>query len=58
VLIRRGAATQVASLFFMVPPVTALMAYFWFDEILTGIAMVGMAVTVAGVAIATQKQSD
>ncbi len=55
VLIRRGAASQVAGLFFMVPPITALMAFFLFDEILTGLAMIGMAVTVAGVAIATRK---
>ena len=29
-IIRRGAATQVASLFYLVPPVTALLAYLLF----------------------------
>ncbi|MDP7601124.1 MAG: DMT family transporter, partial [Rhodospirillales bacterium] len=34
VLIRRGAAAKVASLFYLVPPVTALMSFFIFDEAL------------------------
>ncbi|MGV3741747.1 MAG: DMT family transporter, partial [Burkholderiaceae bacterium] len=33
VLIRRGAATQVTSLFYMVPPTTAVMAWLLFDEL-------------------------
>ena len=32
VLVRRGAATKVASLFYLVPPCTALMAYVAFGE--------------------------
>ncbi|MBT4888817.1 MAG: DMT family transporter [Rhodospirillales bacterium] len=54
-LVRRGAASQVTGLFFMVPPITALIAYFLFEETPTGLAMAGMAVTVTGVAIATRK---
>ena len=50
-LIRRGAAAKVSSLFYMVPPVTAVMAYFLFDETLSPIALFGMAITVAGVAM-------
>ena len=42
-LIRRSAATSVASLFYLVPAVTAVMAYLLFGERLDAIAMVGMA---------------
>lgn len=48
-LIRRSEATRVASLFYLVPPVTALMARGLFDERLAPLALVGMAVCVAGV---------
>lgn len=51
-LLRHGAAAGVASLFYLVPPVTALMAYFMFDERLDLVAMLGMAVIVVGVAMA------
>lgn len=50
-LIRRGAAAQVSSLFFLVPPCTALVAYFLFDEQLGPLALAGMALTMAGVAL-------
>ena len=48
-LIRRSAATRVVSLFYLTPPVTALMAWLLFDERLAPLALVGMAVCVAGV---------
>src|SRR3546814_833409 len=51
ILIRRGAAATVSSLFFLVPPCTALVAWFLFGETLSLPALVGMAATVAGVAI-------
>src|SRR5215212_9568870 len=41
-LIRRSAATSVASLFYLVPAVTAVMAYLLFGERLDLIAIVGM----------------
>ncbi|WP_029652678.1 DMT family transporter [Marinobacter daepoensis] len=50
-LIRRGAASQVASLFYLVPPVTALEAFFLFDERLGPVAIAGGLVAVAGVAL-------
>jgi len=57
-LIRQGAASQVASLFYLVPPVTALEAYLLFDERLGGLAMVGGLVAITGVAlVVTQKKS-
>lgn len=54
-LIRRGAATSVTSLMYLVPPVTALIAYFMFDERLTPVSLAGMAVAVAGVAMVMRK---
>jgi drug/metabolite transporter (DMT)-like permease len=54
VLIRRGAAARVASLFFLVPPCTALMAWPLFGETLGPVALIGMALTAAGVALASR----
>ncbi|HWX71929.1 MAG TPA: DMT family transporter [Xanthobacteraceae bacterium] len=51
-LIRRAAATRVVSLFYLTPPVTALMAWSLFGERLAPLALVGMAVCVAGVFLA------
>jgi drug/metabolite transporter (DMT)-like permease len=48
-LIRRAAATRVVSLFYLTPPVTALMAWALFDEKLGPLSLLGMAVCVAGV---------
>jgi drug/metabolite transporter (DMT)-like permease len=54
-LIRRGAAAQVASLFFLVPPCTALIAWPLFGERLGPAALIGMALTAAGVALASRR---
>jgi len=53
-LIRRGAASRVASLFYLVPPVTALFAWGLFGETLGVLAIVGMGVAVIGVALVTK----
>jgi drug/metabolite transporter (DMT)-like permease len=50
-LLRRGAASRVASLFYLVPPVTALMAFFLFGENLGALAILGMSTAMAGVAL-------
>jgi drug/metabolite transporter (DMT)-like permease len=50
-LIRRAAATRVTSLFYLIPPTTALMAWALFGEELPPLALAGMAVTVAAVAL-------
>lgn len=50
-MIRRGAASQVASLFFLTPAVTAVLAFFLFGEALPTLAVGGMALTAAGVAL-------
>lgn len=51
-LIRSGTAVNVASLFYTVPAVTALMAWAIFDETLTGLSLIGMVVAVSGVWLA------
>jgi drug/metabolite transporter (DMT)-like permease len=47
-MISRGAASKVASLFYLTPPIAAIGSYFWFDETLSPLALAGMAVIVAG----------
>ena len=54
VLIRRGAVAGVASLLYLVPPVSALMAYGLFGETLSPLQVVGMVVAAGGVAIASR----
>ena len=54
-LIRRGAATRVSALFYLVPPTTALLAFLIFGEKLGLVAVAGMAIAAAGVAIAVRK---
>lgn len=51
-LIRHTGAVNVASLFYLVPPCTALFAWLLFGETLSGLALVGMAVAVWGVYLA------
>lgn len=53
-LLRRGSAVNVASLFYLTPPTTALMAWALFGETLTGLALLGMGLTVLGVWLARQ----
>jgi len=48
-LIRRGEATRIASLFYLVPPTTAWMAWVLFDEGFGMVAALGMLVTALGV---------
>jgi len=48
-LIRQGAASRVASLFYLVPPVVAIFSYFLFDEHLAALSMLGFVVAMAGV---------
>ncbi len=51
ILIQRGAATAVTSLFYMVPPTTALMAYLLFSEPITVTTLLGTALTAFGVSL-------
>jgi drug/metabolite transporter (DMT)-like permease len=53
-MLRRGAAAQVTSYFYLVPGITAVIALLMFGETLGPLAVVGMAVAVLGVALATR----
>lgn len=53
-LIKQGAVAGVATLLYLVPPVSALMAFFLFGETLETIQLVGMATSAVGVAIANR----
>jgi drug/metabolite transporter (DMT)-like permease len=52
-MIREGEVAKVASLFYLVPAVTAIMTWALFDERLTALQIGGMLVTCLGVALAT-----
>lgn len=54
-LIQRGAAATVTSLMFLVPPVTAFIAWGLFSEPITLITMAGTALTAVGVALVVRK---
>jgi drug/metabolite transporter (DMT)-like permease len=54
-LLRHGAAADVARLFYLVPPVTALMAFALFGERLDALALAGMALIAVGVALARRR---
>jgi drug/metabolite transporter (DMT)-like permease len=53
-LIRRSAATRFASLFYLVPATTALMAYLLFGEKLDALSVAGMLVCALGVVLANR----
>uniref|UniRef100_Q07L08 EamA domain-containing protein n=1 Tax=Rhodopseudomonas palustris (strain BisA53) TaxID=316055 RepID=Q07L08_RHOP5 len=56
-LIRRSAATSVASLFYLAPAVTALMAYALFDERLDSVSIAGMVACAAAVFLVNRPAS-
>jgi len=53
-LIRRSAATGFASLFYLVPGVTALFAYLLFGERLDAVSILGMVICAGGVVLANR----
>ena len=50
-LIRRGEAYRVSTLFFLVPATTAGLGYFAFGERLTAVALVGMVLVAGGASL-------
>jgi len=54
-LIRRGEASRVASVFYLVPPTAALGSWLLFDETLGPLALAGMGITVLGVALVARR---
>jgi drug/metabolite transporter (DMT)-like permease len=58
VLLRRGSASSVASLFYLVPPVTVLMAWICFDEVPGTMTIVGCAIVGFSVYFGTRKPAS
>jgi drug/metabolite transporter (DMT)-like permease len=56
-LIRRGEVSRSAQLIFLVPALSALQAHYLFGETLTLVQIIGMALTVCGVAMAARAKS-
>jgi drug/metabolite transporter (DMT)-like permease len=56
VMIRRGRATEVASLMYLTPPATALLAWWLFGEVIGAQAWAGVLVTMSGVALVLHKR--
>lgn len=56
-MLRRGQASRVSALFFLVPPVAALLAWVMLNEAMPPLAWAGMMIAAAGVALALQKES-
>jgi len=54
VLLRRGAVNQVATLFFLMPPVTAVIDYLVLGDAVTAYKMAGLALAALGVYLATR----
>lgn len=57
-LIRKGEASRVASLFYLVPPTVALETYFLFDETLNAAGLLGMGMVAFGVWMVIRKQAN
>jgi drug/metabolite transporter (DMT)-like permease len=57
-LLSHGSAASVSSLLYLVPAVTAIEAYFFFDEHISMLSLIGTAVTVAGVWLVVGKPKD
>ena len=57
ILVRARGAGAAASVFFLMPPVTAVMAWLLLGETLDVREMIGLVITVVGVAAATRDRS-
>ena len=54
-LIKNNSASKTVSIFFLIPPTTAIMAWLFLNEILTNLDLIGFVVATFGVYIATRK---
>ena len=54
-LIKNNSASKTVSIFFLIPPTTAFMAWLFLDEVLNNFDIIGFAVATLGVYIATRK---
>ena len=54
-LIKNNTASKTVSIFFLIPPTTAVMAWLFLNEVLTNLDLTGFAIATLGVYIATRK---
>jgi drug/metabolite transporter (DMT)-like permease len=54
-LIKNNSASKTVSIFFLIPPTTALMAWLFLNEKLNNLDLIGFAIVTIGVYIATRK---
>ncbi len=57
-LLSHGSAASVSSLYYLVPAVTAIEAYFFFDEHISPVSLLGTLITVIGVWLVVSKQKE
>jgi drug/metabolite transporter (DMT)-like permease len=55
-LIKNNSASKTVSIFFLIPPTTAIMAWLFLNEVLNSFDLIGFAVATLGVYIATRKE--
>jgi drug/metabolite transporter (DMT)-like permease len=55
-LIKNNSASKTVSIFFLIPPTTAIMAWLFLNEVLNNLDLIGFAVATLGVYIATRKK--
>ena len=53
-LIKKNSASKTVSIFFLIPTTAALMAWFFLNENLTNLDIIGFLITSIGVYIATR----
>ena len=54
-LIKNNSASKTVSIFFLIPPTTAIMAWLFLNEKLNNLDLAGFAIATLGVYIATRK---
>ena len=57
-LLSHGSAASVSSLYYLVPAATAIEAYFFFDENISPVSLLGTLITVVGVWLVVSKQKE
>jgi drug/metabolite transporter (DMT)-like permease len=50
-MLRTGSASKVSSLYYLVPPVAAIQAFFLFDEVIPVVGIIGMVLAGLGVVL-------
>ena len=55
-LIKKNSASKTVSVFFLIPPTSAFMAWFFLNETLTTLDLIGFFIASTGVYIATRNR--